>query len=258
MTVARPDDETRGVLAVIPARWASSRFPGKPLAPILGVPMVLRVHARVAAAIPPAQVLVATDDVRIRDVCVEAGVRVAMTSSRCPTGTDRAWEATRHMDADVVLNVQGDEPMIDPADVLAVLHAWRARPGHVVNAMCPIADAADVASPNVPKVVAGGNGRLAYISRAPVPFARGGTLVPVRRRQVCIYAFGPRELARYGEYGRQSPLERPEDIEILRFLDLDVPVHMVEVRGASLAVDVPGDIARVEAAFAGAGDPVPR
>ena len=242
-------DDSR-VVAVIPARYASTRFPGKPLVPVLGVPLVLRVHARVAAAIPPERVIVATDDERIGDVCRAAGVQVTMTSPRCATGTDRVWEVARALDVDVVLNVQGDEPMIAPADVLAVLDEWR-RHGHgVANAMCTITEPADIASASVPKVVVAADGRLRYASRAAIPFVHGSAPRPVYRRQVCIYAFGRRELATFASHGGRSPLEAPEDIEILRCLDLGIPVHMVEVSGASLAVDYPADVARVEAALA--------
>lgn len=236
-----------GVLAVIPARFGSSRFPGKPLAQIAGVPLVLRVYARVTHALPRNQVIVATDDLRIKECCESAGANVVLTSSRCPTGTDRVWEAVRGREANVILNVQGDEPLIEPEDILSVLSTWKGREAGVVNAMCALNKDEDVKSPHVPKVAVFDDGRLAYMSRSPVPFRFGRPGGDVFRRQVCIYAFGRRELDVFGSYGRRSPSESLHDIEILRCIDLGIDVHMVEVSAASHAVDIPQDIARVEA-----------
>lgn len=241
-----PPPLTHGVVAVIPARFGSSRFPGKPLAPILGVPLVLRVHARVASALPRDQIVVATDDTRIRDVCAAEGVRAIMTSSACMTGTDRVWEAARALDAEIVLNVQGDEPLIHADDVLTVLRAKREHPGHVVNAMCVVPKDVDVRNTNVPKVVVRGDGQLVYMSRAPVPFSHDPLIARPFLRQVCIYAFTRSELDTFAGAGARTDLEAVEDIEILRFIDLGVPVHMVRVGGASTAVDVPSDVGRVE------------
>ena len=233
------------VVAIIPARYGSSRFPGKPLAKILGVPLILRVFERVVKVLPPAQIVVATDDERIQNVCEQAGIRVVMTSSTCLTGTDRVWEAASKLEAEVIVNVQGDEPLVKVEDILAVIRAKHAYPSHVVNAMCVITDRRDIESPNVPKVVVNNRDDLIYISRAPIPYVKGQGKA-VYRRQVCIYGFNKSELRAFAGHGQKSRLEDPEDIEILRFLDLGIPVRMVEVSGASLAVDVPEDIIRVE------------
>ena len=247
--------ELDGVLAVIPARFGSSRFPGKPLAKILGVPLIVRVQRRVAAAIPGDQIIVATDDRRIREVCEGEGISVVMTPSDCATGTDRVREAVRGMDAEIVVNVQGDEPMVDAAAILDVIRAKRAHPDMVANAMSRITESADITSPNVPKVVCRGDGRLVYMSRAPIPFVKREGQVAEHFRQVCIYAFDATQLGAFAALGAQSKLEAPEDIEILRFLDLGIGVHMVRVDGTSIAVDVPEDVGRVEAALARAGEP---
>jgi 3-deoxy-manno-octulosonate cytidylyltransferase (CMP-KDO synthetase) len=236
-----------GVLAVIPARYGSSRFPGKPLACIAGVPLVLRVHERVTEALPRDQVIVATDDLRVRACCEAAGANVVMTSSRCMTGTDRVWEAVRNRDERVILNVQGDEPLIEPEDILSVLASWEERGMGVVNAMCAIECEDDVRSLHVPKVSVHEDGRLAEMSRSPLPFHFSKYDDAPFRRQVCIYAFGRRELEAFGSYGRRSPTESLHDIEILRFLDLGIDVNMVEVTAASHAVDVPEDVERIEA-----------
>jgi len=235
-----------GVLAVIPARYGSSRFPGKPLATIRGVPLVVRVFQQVVSVIPSRQVAVTTDDARIRKVCEEAGIRVLMTSSSCLTGTDRVWEATSQVEADIIVNVQGDEPLIKGEDILAVIRCKRNNPTHVVNAMCRIRDRFDIESPNVPKVVLNQRDELVYMSRAPIPFLKAGGGADVHWRQVCIYGFNRSELQAFAEFGCKSRLEEPEDIEILRFLDIGIPVRMVEVSRASVAVDVPEDVTRVE------------
>ena len=240
------------LLVVIPARFESSRFPGKPLARILGVPMIVRVYDRVAAAVPRAQIMVATDDARIREVCRAERIEVAMTPRGCTTGTDRVFEAVRERDAEIVVNVQGDEPLIAPTDIQRVISAKRAHPDRVANAMCVISDRDDVTSGNVPKVVTRDDGTLVYMSRCPVPFIKNPQATVIYRRQVCIYAFTTAELSAFAAYGGQSPLEQPEDIEILRFLDLGIGVQMVEVEGSSIAVDVPADVARVEALLAAA------
>lgn len=234
------------VVAIIPARYGSSRYPGKPLVEVLGVPLVVRVFQRVVTAFPPAQVVVATDDDRIRAVCESEGIRVVMTSSRCLTGTDRVWEAANQLAADIIINVQGDEPLVRAEDILAVVRSKRANPGHVVNAMCTITDRRDIESPNVPKVVVNERDELVYMSRAPIPFVKAQGVVGVYRRQVCIYGFSLPELRAFAGFGRKSRLEEPEDIEILRFLDLGIPVRMVEVSSASVAIDIPEDVARVE------------
>ena len=242
---------TEGVVVVIPARFASSRFPGKPLAEINGTPMIIHVFQRVIEAVPPFQVLVATDDQRISDTCYEAGVRVVMTPSSCLTGTDRIWKAVQNINAEIVVNVQGDEPLVDPATILAVIEAKKENPDCVVNAMSRINDAKSVKNPNVPKVLVDRNARLLYMSRAVVPYAASGATIPTYFRQVCVYAFDKAELGAFAKHDGKSRLEEPEDIEILRFLDLGIPVKMVEVQPSSIAVDTPEDLVRVEGILAG-------
>ncbi len=242
---------TDDVLAIIPARYGSSRFPGKPLVNVRGIPLVVRVFQRVASALPPNQVIVATDDARIRGVCEASGIHVVMTSSACLTGTDRVWEAVAQLKGETIVNVQGDEPLIKGEDILAVLRGKRANPNHVVNAMCVIRDGQDIESPNVPKVVVNERDELVYMSRSPIPYLKGQTMTSPYRRQVSIYGFSREQLKTFAAFRRKSRLEAPEDIEILRFLDIGVPVRMVEVSEASVAVDVPEDVSRVEGLLGG-------
>ena len=236
------------VTAIIPARYASSRFPGKPLAKICGVPMILQVFKRVAAAIPESQILIATDDPRIAEVCDAGGARTIMTPEECLTGTDRIWRAVEagNINSPIIVNIQGDEPLVQVQAIHAVIDAKQTTPDCVINAMSRIDEPDDVASENVPKVVTDERGHLAYMSRAPIPFIQDSGAGANHYRQVCIYAFSRSELNAFGSRSKKSRMEGPEDIEILRFLDIGIPVNMVEVASASVAVDAPEDIARVE------------
>jgi len=241
-------------LAVIPARFRSSRFPGKPLVEISGTPMVVRVARIAAVAVGVENVLVATEDERIRRVVEDAGFQAVITSDKCLTGTDRLAEVARLHAADVYLNVQGDEPMLDPQAIRQVLAAVTAKPETIFNAMAPLAFGEDPSNVNIPKVVATESGRLLYMSRAPVPGFKDVANRPSRyMKQVCVYAFSPAHLRAFSEFGRKSVLECSEDIEILRFLDLGFEVQMVEVESGSLAVDVPSDVALVEDAMRARG-----
>jgi len=229
---------------VIPARFASSRFPGKPLANILGKPMIRHVWERCILAAGSEHVYVATDDERIRAECLQFGARVIMTSSACLTGTDRVAETAKSLAYDFLVNVQGDEPMLDPADIVAVAEAYRRHGGAVINAMSPIVDEREYWSRNVPKVVAARDGRLLYMSRAAIPANKAGSFDKAWK-QVCIYCFSPAQLAAFASVSCKGPIEQIEDIEILRFLDMNVEVRMVELDSSSIAVDTPEDLERV-------------
>ena len=238
------------IVAVIPARFQSSRFPGKPLVPLLGRPMILHVCEATARAVGAQHTWVATDSDEIAAVVRAAGFQVMMTGSDCPTGTDRIADAVAQLDAEIVINVQGDEPMIAPESILKIIEAKRNFPGAIVNGMTRIGADEDPHSRNLPKVVVSEDFRLLYMSRALLPASKNPDVVPATAwKQVCIYAFEPEHLRRFRAFGRKSFNENYEDIEILRFLDLNVPVHMIELPSNSLAVDVPGDVARVEAAL---------
>lgn len=244
------------VVGVIPARFESSRFPGKPLVQLLGCTMIERVARIAAAALGRDNVFIATDDLRIRETVSDAGFGCILTGDAL-TGTDRVWQASESIDADVFLNIQGDEPLLDPEDIRRIAARKVEIGDGVVNGMCRLSDDEDPANPNLPKVVTNEGGELLYMSRAPIP---GSKQSPRHAfyKQVCIYAFSRNELDAFGRFGRKSKLEAIEDIEILRFLDLGVSVHMTETLGASLAVDVPEDVVAVEAALRHRGAlPVP-
>lgn len=240
-------------VGLIPARFSSSRFPGKPLVEILGVPMIVRVARIAGRALGDEQVVVATDDQRIVDVVEKAGYRAVLTSARWPTGTDRIAEAIGTLEAEFFLNIQGDEPMLDPEDIRRIAARKVEMPGMVINGMCPLSASEDPHNVNTPKVVCSSGGRLLYMSRSAIPGMKSqGMAEPMYRKQVCIYGFTRQELLAYQHRGR-CDLERFEDIEILRFLDLGIPVQMIELSPGTLAVDIPADVATVEAAMRAQG-----
>ncbi len=238
-------DGAMNPLIVIPARYRSSRFPGKPLALIQGEPMIVHVWRRCVESLSLDRVCVATDDERIRQVCTSYGARVVMTNPECLTGTDRVEEVSRYIDADLYVNVQGDEPLIRVDDIQAVIAAASQFPNEVINAMCSITNESDYRSLTVPKVVCRPDNRLLYMSRSPIPGNKYGMLQQASK-QVCIYAFPPVSLRDFVSVGVKTYLEGIEDIEILRFLELGYEIRMVEVSDSSVAVDTPQDLERVK------------
>ena len=232
---------------IIPARYASTRFPGKPLVPLLGKALVLWVAELSSRAVGKENVHVATEDERIAEVVREAGFSSLMTSKAALTGTDRLAEASEMVDYDIYVNVQGDEPLVEPEDILACIRKKQEHPDMIINGFCPISPAEDPANVNIPKVVANEDGIMVYMSRNALPGYKDRKNAPEHyMKQVCIYGFTKEELGAYRGFGRKSELEQHEDIEILRFLELGMQVMMYETTPGSLAVDVPEDVAPVE------------
>ena len=238
------------VCLVIPARFRSTRFPGKPLALISGVSLIERTwRACMASRFAfEGNVFIATDDNRIADFVRAFTDNILMTSESCMTGTDRIAEAASNLDYDLIINVQGDEPMVSGRDIDSVIERAIEDPSQVYCGYAPINEMEVAESFNVPKVVVNEAQRMVYMSRAVVPAAKTSRVPKARQlfRQVCIYAFSQQHLQFFADYGRKSKVEEVEDIEILRFLESDFSVQMVEVRGESIAVDVPEDILAVE------------
>jgi len=238
------------IVGIIPARYQSSRFPGKPLALLLGKPMILYVAEITARAFGEKNTWVATDDQRIADVVKSAGFNVAITSGAALTGTDRVWETSRQVKADIYVNIQGDEPLLNSKDIELIVAEKKKRGKGVVNGMCRLLPHEDSSNVNIPKVITTENNRMVYMSRAAIPGFKSSHNKPeYYMKQVCIYAFSYEELEVFGRFGRKSTLEKYEDIEILRFLDLSIPVFMAETDGTSLAIDIPEDVPIVEEAL---------
>lgn len=237
-------------IVLIPARYKSSRFPGKPLVPLLGKPMIIWVAELSAKAVGQECVYIATEDTRIFDLVKSAGFQAVMTSDQALTGTDRLAEASEKIDADIYINVQGDEPTLNPTDILKIRDKKLENMNSVINGYCWISEQENPESVNIPKVITNENNKLIYMSRKPLPGFKNIKNAPDRyKKQVCIYAFTKEELLAFKNFGCQSRLEYSEDIEILRFFELDKSILMVETQGGSLAVDVPEDIAPVETAL---------
>ncbi|MEE3650972.1 MULTISPECIES: 3-deoxy-manno-octulosonate cytidylyltransferase [unclassified Brenneria] len=230
---------------VIPARYQSTRLPGKPLIELNGVPMIKRVWQRCCLAVEADRVYIATDDEKILDFCLTFTPNVIMTSRECKTGTDRVHEACQKIgNLDFVVNVQGDEPIINPDDIKTIIDECLRKPDSIVNGMAPITDPSEYESKTIPKVVFRPDGRLMYMSRAAIPSSKTGVFNK-SWKQICIYGFPIKALQDFSSCEEKTPFENEEDIEILRFLELGYDVNMVSLHGNSLAIDTPEDVEKV-------------
>lgn len=237
-------------IVVIPARYKSSRFPGKPLVRLLGKPMVQWVAELSAEAVGKENVYIATDDDKIHNFVQQIGYHVVMTSESCLTGTDRLAEVAEEIEADIYINVQGDEPLVHPEDIKKVIQAKINSPNDVINGYALIGENEDPKCVNIPKVVFTEDKRLIYMSRKALPGFKDEKNAPTSYyKQVCIYAFNRQELMAFRKFGRKSDLEHSEDIEIIRFLEWNQGIRLVATRPGSLAVDVPEDVENVEMAL---------
>jgi 3-deoxy-manno-octulosonate cytidylyltransferase (CMP-KDO synthetase) len=236
------------IVGVIPARYKSSRFPGKPLIRLNGVPMIIRVARIVEKAFGKKDTYVATDDDQIKGLVESYGFNVVMTSESCLTGTDRVYDFSKKIEADIFVNIQGDEPLIDFRDIINIGNIKKENFEYVINGMCNLSKNEDPNNINIPKVLVNKNNDLIYLSRLAIPgiksLNRSGQ--PVYKKQVCIYAFSKSDLEAFGSITEKAVYENFEDIEILRFFDLNIPVKMVETSGSTLAIDVIEDVSKVE------------
>lgn len=239
-------------VGIIPARYGSVRFPGKVLVPVGGTPLVVRVLEQVRRADCLDAVYVATDDPRVRAAVEAAGGQAVMTRPDHPSGTDRVAEAAAAVDADIVVNVQGDEPLVAPDLVRQVTLALRGdAPWDMATAAAPLRDPADLASPNVVKVVTDRTGRALYFSRCPIPFDRDAAFTldgadPLWWRHIGIYGYRAAFLRRLV---REPPcrLEQAEKLEQLRALDIGCRMKVIPAEHPGPGIDSPEDLARVEA-----------
>ncbi|HTY87571.1 MAG TPA: 3-deoxy-manno-octulosonate cytidylyltransferase [Candidatus Acidoferrum sp.] len=251
------------IIGIVPARYASTRFPGKPLALIAGRPLIQRVVEQCRKAKTLGDVIVATDDARIADVAKKF-CRVEMTRADHPSGSDRIAEVAGKISCDAVVNIQGDEPLIDPAVIDAVAGALVR--DEMSTAATPIKNPAELDNPNVVKVVVSAAGRALYFSRRTIPYLREGSARVSRavegvppstfpaNEQLAAFAF-LKHLGIYG-YRREtllrlvkfpvSPLEAAEKLEQLRALENGISIAVVQVEYDSVGVDTPEDVAKVE------------
>jgi len=234
---------SQGLVCAIPARYGSTRLEGKALARIAGRPMIEHVYERAATALGEGHVVVLTDDERIRRAVEAFGGRCEMTPTDCASGTDRIAWAARQWSADVVLNLQGDEPMIDPLELLSLARHMTTHPADPMATLAAPCSAEDYGKASVVKVVCDAEGRALYFSRAPIPFARHEAgAEPLRH--VGIYAYRRQALLRLAGMP-PSPLERREGLEQLRALENGVSIRVLPASGAGIGVDTPDDLERV-------------
>jgi 3-deoxy-manno-octulosonate cytidylyltransferase (CMP-KDO synthetase) len=235
------------VVAYIPARMAATRFPGKPLADILGLPMIEHVRRRVCMSKLFADVVVATCDQEIFDAVVKFGGKALMTSDKHERCTDRIAEAAANSDADVVVNVQGDEPLVNPAmfeQLLAPLQ--KEQELHCTNLMVEILTDEEFKNPNVVKAVCDRRWNALYFSREPIPSAlKAGKISYRKYKQLGIYAFRKELLLRFAQLP-PTPHEQVESIDMLRIVEHGYQLRMVPTEFQSIGVDTPADLARVE------------
>jgi 3-deoxy-manno-octulosonate cytidylyltransferase (CMP-KDO synthetase) len=234
------------IAAVIPSRFGAERFPGKPLHLLRGIPMVVRVLARAQEAAGIDLVLVATDDARIVAAVETAGGRAVMTDSALLSGTDRVYAAVRDLPVEIVLNVQGDEPLMDPKDIERVAAFLLTHPAFpLATVAIPLPRGSDATDPNVVKVVRGNDGRALYFSRAPVPYRRRPEPELPTLKHLGLYGYRKEALRRWTELP-PHPLERAEALEQLRPLAAGMPMAVLDAASDSIGVDTPEDARKVE------------
>jgi 3-deoxy-manno-octulosonate cytidylyltransferase (CMP-KDO synthetase) len=236
------------VVAVIPARYGSTRLPGKPLVSLAGQPMIRRVYDRAKSAKSVHEVIVATDDDRIIQAVKSFGGEVRMTRPDHRTGTERVAEVAAHVEGDVFVNVQGDEPLLDPAAVDTAVEALLDdEQATVATVATPIKKPADIMDPNVVKVVLDFDDYALYFSRAPIPWVRDTKtdLVVRHWKHLGLYVFRRDALLEYPTLP-QGELEKIEQLEQLRWMENGTRIRVAEVEHDAVSVDVPEDVARVE------------
>jgi len=230
---------------VIPARYASTRLPGKPLAEILGKPMVQHVYERACQVDGVVEVLVATDDERVQQAVLGFGGRVAMTSAAHASGTDRLVEVMSQVDADLYINVQGDEPLLRPGDVSLLIAGMRADAAVEVGTLCHAIDSVTAQDSHCVKVVTTHQGDALYFSRAPIPFARDAQAARYLKH-IGVYAYRRAVLQAYSQLP-PSPLEAAELLEQLRVLAAGMRIRTFMVEPTGPGVDTVACLERVRA-----------
>ena len=239
-------------IGIIPARYASRRFPGKPLASILGRPMFWHVYQRASQCPQLDRVLLATDDERIRQSAESLNVPVVMTKSDHPSGSDRVLEAARSIgtpDESVIVNIQGDEPALVPQMISQLLRPFT-RASTLVTTLARRIDAGTAANPNRVKVVFAEEGSALYFSRSPIPWQLENASNPTYYGHIGLYAYRKDVLERFVKLG-PSRLERTEKLEQLRLLENGIPIRVVVTEHTSFGVDQPEDLESVAKLLAG-------
>jgi len=232
-------------IVVIPARYKSKRLLGKPLANIGGLPMIVRTYNQCKKVVQKDKIIVATDSVKIKNVCDKYKINSIITSSKCLTGTDRVAEVAKKINCNFYVNVQGDEPFFNPSDLKKLINIAKKKPNEIINGYAEIKDKKLFFSSSIPKVVFDKKEYLLYMSRGPIPsnkkfeFKKGW-------RQICAYSFPKKALIDFAKIKNKTPMETFEDIEILRFLELGFKVKMIKMSNKSLAIDNNEDLEKAK------------
>ena len=238
------------IVGIIPARYQSSRFPGKPLALINGKPMIWWVYKQASRVTEFDELMVATDSDKIYDACRQYDINVVMTKDTHPTGTDRLGEIAEKSDADFFVNIQGDEPLIEPEVIKSIVDYKIENPDvDVINTMTVLKENQDVNDISIVKVAAAKNKDMLYLSRSPIPRSKKGEEVRYMRH-LGLYGLS-REALLFYSHTERGFLESIEDVEMLRFLENGYRIKILEVETKSLGVDNPEDIAKVESVMNG-------
>lgn len=237
------------VLGVIPARYKSSRFPGKPLVKINGIPMIKRTYLQAVKSNKLTDLIVATDDDRILKYCQSENIPVVLTSDTCLTGTDRLAEVVKapsYDNYDVYINIQGDEPIIDPEAISQLILEYEKYGNQycAYNLYKVIRDQVEISSDSIIKVIVNDQNDLMYMSRLPIPYAKNASH-PDYKQQIPVYAYTAEALEIFSSNAKTLN-EIHEDIELLRFIDLGLKIKMCETSVESISVDFPDDILKIE------------
>ena len=237
-------------ILIIPARLKSTRLPSKPLKLINGKPLIYWTWKNCSKVVPKDQIYVATDSDEIHEVCKKNLINSIDTSDKHLTGTDRISEASKKLQTNLIINVQGDEPFIKSKDLAKFINFACKNNNIVTNACTRLINLSDHNNINIPKVVISQKNDLLYMSRAPIPgYKKKPNLIKVYK-QVCMYGFPKKILIKYfGLNKNKTPLEKIEDIEILRVIENDINVKILEVGDNKLAIDTPADLIKAKKMF---------
>lgn len=234
------------IIAVIPARYGSARFPGKPLVQLKGKPLIQWVIEGAKSAKLVSEIYVATDDQRIADAVTTAGGKFLLTRSECPTGTDRIYEATQNLNFDVVLNIQGDEPQITAEYIDLLAKAFIDQPSLDMATLAHPIAFEDIENPNAVKVIKNANNEAIYFSRFAIPYSREKvTGTPVCEKHIGLYGYTKNFLNKFCN-SEQSAIEKAESLEQLRALHLGAKIKVLSVKKPIQGVDTPEDLAKLE------------
>tara|TARA_B100001057_G_C22770282_1_gene919279 strand:- start:126 stop:941 length:816 start_codon:yes stop_codon:yes gene_type:complete len=232
-------------IVIIPARYKSERLPGKPLANISGLPMIVRTYNQCRKVVTKDKIIVATDSSKITKLCKNYKINSILTSTKCLTGTDRVAEVAKKINCKFYINVQGDEPFFNPSDLKKLIIEAKKNPKEIFNGYTEIKDKELFFNSTIPKLVFDKKNYLLYMSRAPIPANKKYDFQKAWR-QVCAYSYPKKALLNFAKNKKKTPIEFYEDIEILRFIELGYKVKMLKMSNKSLSIDTENDLDKAE------------